>query len=43
MKLASIGPETSKMIRSLGLEPKIEAKEHTSDGLIAKLVSNGKA
>jgi len=30
-KFASIGPETSKAIRALGLEPTIEAKEHASD------------
>jgi uroporphyrinogen III methyltransferase/synthase len=34
IKLASIGPETSKTIRALGLEPTIEAKEHTIDGLV---------
>jgi uroporphyrinogen III methyltransferase/synthase len=38
MKLASIGPETSKAIRALKLEPAIEAKEHTTDGLIAGLL-----
>ena len=38
MKLASIGPETSKAIRTLGLEPALEAKEHTTDGLIAALL-----
>ena len=38
LKLASIGPETSKAIRTLGLEPAIEAKEHTTDGLIAALL-----
>jgi uroporphyrinogen III methyltransferase / synthase len=38
MKLASIGPETTKMIRSLGLSPAIEAKEHTADGLVAELL-----
>jgi uroporphyrinogen III methyltransferase/synthase len=38
MKLASIGPETSKAIRALGLEPALEAKEHTTDGLIASLL-----
>jgi uroporphyrinogen III methyltransferase/synthase len=43
MKLASIGPETSKTIRSLGLEPKIEAKEHTTEGLIAELTRGGKS
>ncbi len=38
MKLASIGPETSKAIRALGLEPSIEAKTHTIEGLIAALL-----
>ena len=37
-KLASIGPETSKAIRALGLEPTLEAKEHTTDGLISALL-----
>jgi len=43
MKLASIGPETSKAIRALGLEPKIEAKEHTCEGLVAELLRAGKS
>jgi uroporphyrinogen III methyltransferase/synthase len=43
MKLASIGPETSKAIRALGLEPKIEAKEHTCEGLAAELLRTGKS
>jgi len=38
LKLASIGPETSKTIRTLGLEPALEAKAHTTDGLIAALL-----
>lgn len=38
LKIASIGPETSKAIRALKLEPAFEAKEHTTDGLIAGLV-----
>jgi uroporphyrinogen III methyltransferase / synthase len=38
IKLASIGPETSKAIRALKLEPVLEAKEHTTDGLIAELL-----
>jgi uroporphyrinogen III methyltransferase/synthase len=38
MKLASIGPETSKAIRTLGLEPALEAKEHTTEGLITALL-----
>ena len=43
LKLASIGPETSKAIRALTLEPALEAKEHTTDGLIAALLEAGKA
>jgi uroporphyrinogen III methyltransferase / synthase len=43
MKLASIGPETSKAIRALGLEPKTEAKAHTCEGLIAELLCDGKS
>jgi uroporphyrinogen III methyltransferase/synthase len=38
MKLASIGPETSKAISALGLVPAFEAKEHTTDGLISELL-----
>jgi uroporphyrinogen III methyltransferase/synthase len=38
LKLASIGPETSKAIRALGLTPTLEAREHTTDGLLAELV-----
>jgi uroporphyrinogen III methyltransferase/synthase len=34
MKIASIGPETTKMIKSLGLSPNIEAKEHTMEGVV---------
>jgi uroporphyrinogen III methyltransferase / synthase len=34
IKLASIGPETSKTIIALGLTPTVEAKEHTIDGLV---------
>ena len=34
IKLASIGPETTKTIVSLGLKPTVEAKPHTIDGLI---------
>jgi uroporphyrinogen III methyltransferase/synthase len=42
MKIASIGPETSKAIRALKLEPALEAKEHTSDGLVAALLKTEK-
>lgn len=38
LKLASIGPETSKAIAALKLKPALEAKEHTTDGLIAALL-----
>jgi uroporphyrinogen III methyltransferase/synthase len=43
LKIASIGPETSKTIRALKLEPAVEAKEHTTDGLIAALLKTMKA
>jgi uroporphyrinogen III methyltransferase/synthase len=38
LKLASIGPETTKTIQALGLQPTFEAKAHTTEGLIAGLV-----
>ena len=38
LKLASIGPETSKAIQALGLESSIEAKPHTVDGLVLALL-----
>lgn len=38
MKIASIGPETSKAVRALKLEPAVEAKAHTTDGLIAAIM-----
>ncbi|HSU55420.1 MAG TPA: uroporphyrinogen-III synthase, partial [Candidatus Dormibacteraeota bacterium] len=37
-KLASIGPETSKALALLGLQPAIEAKQHTIDGLVGALL-----
>jgi len=39
-KLASIGPETSKAIRALGLEPAVEARQHTIDGLVLALLKS---
>lgn len=36
-KVVSIGPETSKAVRHLGLEPAIEAKKHTIDGLVTAI------
>jgi uroporphyrinogen III methyltransferase/synthase len=37
LKLASIGPETTKAIQALGLAPAVEAKPHTMEGLVAAL------
>ena len=34
IRLASIGPETTKAIKALGLEPAVEAKPHNIDGLV---------
>ena len=42
IKLASIGPETSKALRALGLEPTLEAREHNIPGLIGALQAAGK-
>ena len=42
LKIASIGPETTKAITALGLDPAIEAKEHTTDGLLAALLKTVK-
>ncbi len=43
MKLASIGPETSKVLAALNLEPAVEAKKHTIDGLVEALLSAQKS
>ena len=37
MKTASIGPETSKALVSLGLKPALEAKSHDIEGLVTAL------
>jgi uroporphyrinogen III methyltransferase/synthase len=37
LKLLSIGPETSKAIRALGLEPTHEAKDHSIEGMVQVL------
>jgi uroporphyrinogen III methyltransferase/synthase len=39
LQLASIGPITTQALRDLGLEPHIEAAEHTPAGLVAALVA----
>lgn len=38
MKLASIGPETSRALTTLGLSALVEAKPHTIDGLVSSIV-----
>ncbi|HTL58025.1 MAG TPA: uroporphyrinogen-III C-methyltransferase [Candidatus Limnocylindrales bacterium] len=43
LKLASIGPETSKTLAELGLKPTVEAKQHTIEGLVNALVTGQKA
>ena len=43
MKLASIGPETSKALAALGLRPTVEAKQHTIDGLVEALLAARKS
>ena len=37
-KLASIGPVTSGALREAGLQPDLEAAEHTPDGLVQALM-----
>lgn len=39
-RLVSIGPVTSAMLREHGLEPDVEAAEHTPDGLLDALVGD---
>ena len=41
LKIATIGPETSKAIKSLGLNTIIEAKGHTMEGLVTALLEAG--
>jgi uroporphyrinogen III methyltransferase/synthase len=38
MKTASIGPETTKALHALGLEPTVQAKVHTLDGLVEAIL-----
>lgn len=38
LKLASIGPETSRKLTELGLKPSMEASVHTLDGLVEALL-----
>jgi uroporphyrinogen III methyltransferase / synthase len=43
MKVASIGPETSKALLALGVESQVEAAIHTTEGLISGLLAAIKA
>ena len=38
MKLATIGPETSKALAALGIGPTVQAREHTIEGLVQTLL-----
>ncbi len=42
LKLATIGPETSKALAVLGLKPTVEAKVHTTEGLLKAIDAAGK-
>jgi uroporphyrinogen III methyltransferase/synthase len=42
IRLASIGPETSKAIESLGLKPAVEARPHSIAGLVQSMLNAGK-
>jgi uroporphyrinogen III methyltransferase/synthase len=42
LKLATIGPETTKALTALGLQPAVEAKPHTTDGLLKALEAAAK-
>ena len=39
LKLATIGPETSKVLAAIGLKPAVEAKIHTTEGLLKALAA----
>ncbi|HTL18363.1 MAG TPA: uroporphyrinogen-III C-methyltransferase [Patescibacteria group bacterium] len=43
LKLASIGPETSKAMAALKLQPNIESKVHTIEGLVSTLLATVKS
>ncbi|HUR46704.1 MAG TPA: uroporphyrinogen-III C-methyltransferase [Candidatus Saccharimonadales bacterium] len=43
IRLLSIGPETSKAIKVLGLSPAVEAREHNIDGMVKTLLHETKA
>jgi uroporphyrinogen III methyltransferase / synthase len=37
LRIASIGPETSRVLKTLGITPEIEANPHTIEGLVAAI------
>ena len=39
IKIASIGPETSKAIAALGIRPTVEARRHTTEGLVEAITA----
>jgi uroporphyrinogen III methyltransferase/synthase len=39
-RIVSIGPATSAALRGLGVEPDVEAADHTPDGLVAALLGD---
>jgi len=43
LKLASIGPETTKALSALALKPQLEAKDHSIDGLVKGLLQTSRA
>ncbi len=43
LKLASIGPETSKALAALGVQATVEAIQHTLDGLVTSLLAGSKS
>jgi uroporphyrinogen-III synthase len=40
VKLASIGPITTRTLKELGLEPTIQAETSNVDGLVAAIMSS---
>ena len=43
LKTLTIGPETSKALRALGIDPTAEAKVHTIDGMVDTLLKKAAA
>ena len=43
VRLASIGPSTSQTLRASGLQPSVEATEHTIEGLISAILGNSRS